>query len=165
VALAFYVVVSARNPFSGGSTNVHSDTRIGRDLSHSSYLTFPPLTTERALWKARTPSKDRHKDLRRRFAHPFSCSLQAQAIGPWRVAILLRLRRRRRINNQCWTTKMTNQQRLNAWHPILDPVFVIVALFYLGVIMVPVGMLSIYGVGGSKCRFSLGVSMFAVFVV
>jgi hypothetical protein len=58
-----------------------------------------------------------------------------------------------------------NQQRLNAWHPILDPVFVIVALFYLGVIMVPVGMLSIYGVGGSKCRFSLGVSMFAVFVV
>jgi hypothetical protein len=32
-----------------------------------------------------------------------------------------------------------NQQRLNAWHPVLDPVFVIVALFYLGVIMVPVG--------------------------
>jgi hypothetical protein len=40
-----------------------------------------------------------------------------------------------------------NQQRLNAWHPILDPVFVIFALFYLGVIMVPVGMSSIYGVG------------------
>jgi hypothetical protein len=40
-----------------------------------------------------------------------------------------------------------NQQRLNAWHPILDPVFVIVALFYLGVIMVPVGMSSIYSVG------------------
>jgi hypothetical protein len=32
-----------------------------------------------------------------------------------------------------------NQQRLDAWHPILDPLFVIVALFYLGVIMVPVG--------------------------
>jgi len=32
-----------------------------------------------------------------------------------------------------------NQQRVNAWHPILDPVWVIVALFYLGVILVPVG--------------------------
>lgn len=32
-----------------------------------------------------------------------------------------------------------NQQRINAWNPILDPVFVIVALFYLGVILVPVG--------------------------
>jgi len=31
------------------------------------------------------------------------------------------------------------QQRVNAWHPILDPVWVIVALFYLGVILVPVG--------------------------
>lgn len=33
------------------------------------------------------------------------------------------------------------QQRVNAWHPILDPVFVIVALFYFGVIMIPVGTL------------------------
>ena len=32
-----------------------------------------------------------------------------------------------------------NQQRVNAWHPILDPVWVIVALFYLGIILVPVG--------------------------
>ena len=32
-----------------------------------------------------------------------------------------------------------NQQRVNAWHPILDPVFVIIGLFYLGVIMVPTG--------------------------
>ncbi|CAB9497681.1 ALA-interacting subunit [Seminavis robusta] len=32
-----------------------------------------------------------------------------------------------------------NQQRIAAWHPILDPVWVIIALFYLGVIMVPVG--------------------------
>lgn len=32
-----------------------------------------------------------------------------------------------------------NQQRIPAWSPILDPVWVIVALFYLGVIMVPVG--------------------------
>lgn len=32
-----------------------------------------------------------------------------------------------------------NQQRINAWHPILDPVFVIIGLFYLGVIMVPTG--------------------------
>jgi hypothetical protein len=34
-----------------------------------------------------------------------------------------------------------NQQRIPAWHPILDPVWVIVALFYLGVILVPVGKL------------------------
>ena len=34
-----------------------------------------------------------------------------------------------------------NQQRVNAWHPILDPVFVIIGLFYLGVIMVPTGKL------------------------
>jgi len=33
-----------------------------------------------------------------------------------------------------------NQQRINAWHPILDPVWVIVALFMLGVILVPVGV-------------------------
>ena len=33
------------------------------------------------------------------------------------------------------------QQRIEAWHPILDPVWVIVALFYIGVIMVPVGTL------------------------
>jgi hypothetical protein len=32
-----------------------------------------------------------------------------------------------------------NQQRINAWHPILDPVFVIIGLFYLGIIMVPTG--------------------------
>jgi len=31
------------------------------------------------------------------------------------------------------------QQRVNAWHPILDPTWVIVALLYIGVIMVPVG--------------------------
>lgn len=30
------------------------------------------------------------------------------------------------------------QQRIDAWHPILDPVWVIVALFYLGVILVRV---------------------------
>ena len=32
-----------------------------------------------------------------------------------------------------------HQQRIHAWHPVLDPVWVIVALLYLGVIMVPVG--------------------------
>jgi hypothetical protein len=32
-----------------------------------------------------------------------------------------------------------HQQRVEAWHPILDPVWVIIALLYLGVIMVPVG--------------------------
>ena len=31
------------------------------------------------------------------------------------------------------------QQRIPAWHPILDPLWVIVALFYLGAILVPVG--------------------------
>ena len=36
-----------------------------------------------------------------------------------------------------------NQQRVNAWHPILDPVFVIIGLFYLGVIMVPTGKVDI----------------------
>jgi hypothetical protein len=32
-----------------------------------------------------------------------------------------------------------HQQRVNAWHPILDPVWVIAGLIYLGIIMVPVG--------------------------
>jgi hypothetical protein len=32
-----------------------------------------------------------------------------------------------------------NQQRIQAWHPVLDPVWVIFALFYLGVILVPTG--------------------------
>ena len=32
------------------------------------------------------------------------------------------------------------QQRIQAWHPILDPTWVVVALFYLGAILVPVGM-------------------------
>jgi hypothetical protein len=31
------------------------------------------------------------------------------------------------------------QQRIPAWHPILDPLWVIIALFYLGFILVPVG--------------------------
>lgn len=31
------------------------------------------------------------------------------------------------------------QQRIPAWHPILDPLWVIIALFYLGCILVPVG--------------------------
>jgi hypothetical protein len=31
------------------------------------------------------------------------------------------------------------QQRIQAWHPVLDPVWVILALFYLGVIFVPTG--------------------------
>ena len=31
------------------------------------------------------------------------------------------------------------QQRIPAWHPILDPLWVIIGLFYLGVILVPVG--------------------------
>lgn len=35
--------------------------------------------------------------------------------------------------------KALQQQRVPAWHPILDPLWVIVALFYLGIIMVPVG--------------------------
>jgi len=32
-----------------------------------------------------------------------------------------------------------HQQRIPAWNPILDPVWVIIALFYLGIIMVPTG--------------------------
>lgn len=32
-----------------------------------------------------------------------------------------------------------NQQRVNAWHPILDPVWCTIALFYLGVILIPTG--------------------------
>lgn len=32
-----------------------------------------------------------------------------------------------------------HQQRIPAWSPILDPVWVIIGLFYLGIIMVPVG--------------------------
>ena len=34
-----------------------------------------------------------------------------------------------------------HQQRIPAWNPILDPVWVIIALFYLGIIMVPTGTL------------------------
>ena len=32
-----------------------------------------------------------------------------------------------------------NQQRIEAWQPILDPRWVIMGLFYMGIIMVPVG--------------------------
>jgi hypothetical protein len=32
-----------------------------------------------------------------------------------------------------------NQQRVPGWSPILDPVWVIIGLFYFGIIMVPVG--------------------------
>ena len=32
-----------------------------------------------------------------------------------------------------------NQQRIEAWSPILDPKWVSIALLYLGIIMVPVG--------------------------
>jgi hypothetical protein len=39
------------------------------------------------------------------------------------------------------TDNALNQQRVDAWHPILDPVWVIIALFYLGIILVPVGKL------------------------
>jgi hypothetical protein len=35
-----------------------------------------------------------------------------------------------------------NQQRIPAWYPILDPVWVIISLFYLGIIMTPVGQYS-----------------------
>jgi hypothetical protein len=34
------------------------------------------------------------------------------------------------------------QQRINAWNPILDPVWVVIAFLYMGLIMVPVGMFS-----------------------
>jgi hypothetical protein len=33
------------------------------------------------------------------------------------------------------------QQRIAAWSPILDPMWVILGLFYLGIIMLPVGTL------------------------
>ena len=33
------------------------------------------------------------------------------------------------------------QQRIQAWHPILDPVWAICALFYVGAILVPTGKL------------------------
>jgi hypothetical protein len=36
------------------------------------------------------------------------------------------------------------QQRIQAWHPVLDPVWVIFALFYLGVIFVPTGTYRIH---------------------
>lgn len=32
-----------------------------------------------------------------------------------------------------------SQQRVQAWHPILDPVWAICGLFYIGLIMVPTG--------------------------
>jgi hypothetical protein len=61
-----------------------------------------------------------------------------------------------------------NQQRVQAWHPILDPVWVIVALFYLGIILIPVGTCFVKkrvlegsisdAAGGSFCRFSLTLS-------
>lgn len=37
------------------------------------------------------------------------------------------------------TDNALQQQRVKAWHPVLDPVWVIIALFYLGVIMLPTG--------------------------
>jgi hypothetical protein len=55
-----------------------------------------------------------------------------------------------------------NQQRINAWHPVLDPVFVIIGLFYLGVIMVPTGRLLVMSVLFSwLClHFELNESLF-----
>jgi hypothetical protein len=38
------------------------------------------------------------------------------------------------------------QQRIQAWHPVLDPVWVIFALFYLGVIFVPTGTYRIHDI-------------------
>ncbi|KAL7555788.1 hypothetical protein ACA910_007198 [Epithemia clementina (nom. ined.)] len=38
------------------------------------------------------------------------------------------------------TDDALHQQRVEAWQPILDPVWVIVSLFYLGVILVPTGL-------------------------
>jgi len=35
--------------------------------------------------------------------------------------------------------KALHQQRIPAWNPILDPVWAIIAFFYLGIIMVPTG--------------------------
>jgi hypothetical protein len=46
------------------------------------------------------------------------------------------------------------QQRIQAWHPVLDPVWVIIGLFYLGVILVPVGTfqrMRYFGTWGSYC--------------
>jgi hypothetical protein len=42
------------------------------------------------------------------------------------------------------------QQRIEAWHPVLDPVWVIFALFYLGVIFVPTGTYFIF-VSSKRC--------------
>ena len=47
-----------------------------------------------------------------------------------------------------------NQQRINAWHPNLDPVWVIVALFMLGVILVPVGVSRMHEFSSNSSRSS-----------
>ena len=46
-----------------------------------------------------------------------------------------------------------HQQRIPAWYPILDPVWVIIALFYLGIIMIPVGQYCTICVGEEKKGF------------
>jgi hypothetical protein len=58
------------------------------------------------------------------------------------------------------------QQRIQAWHPVLDPVWVIFALFYLGVIFVPTGTCRIpYSCHASfplilRHRKSTGISLY-----
>lgn len=63
--------------------------------------------------------------------------------------------------------KALQQQRVNAWHPILDPRWVIAGLFYLGVIMVPVGTLlktiQSIGRGGVFRRDILGLFRLTIF--
>jgi hypothetical protein len=43
------------------------------------------------------------------------------------------------------------QQRVKAWSPILDPRWVIAALLYFGVIMVPVGALAALKTAFTEC--------------
>ena len=54
-----------------------------------------------------------------------------------------------------------NQQRIQAWNPILDPVWAIVAFFYMGIIMVPVGMYVLC----CACAVAVAVCVLLLFVL
>lgn len=54
------------------------------------------------------------------------------------------------------------QQRVQAWHPILDPLWVIVALFYLGVILVPTGTFETTNTECTTCCCSIRLSGIAI---
>lgn len=61
------------------------------------------------------------------------------------------------------------QQRIQAWHPVLDPLWVIIGLFYLGAILVPVGKFQHatggWGNLGTRVPNSLTDAVVALFLV